>query len=299
MVMTYQQLYSAARSTLHRTEGERAAVLARELVAFAAGKSVARLVADFQDLAPDAVIRKAGALVDRAAAGEPLAYLLGEWEFHGMTLQVSPAVLIPRDDTEVVTGMAVARAKYLDQNPRILDLCTGSGCIGLAIAKSVADARVTLGDISRPALQVARNNVRRLGLNGRVTCLPIDVRRPAAHFLGQFDMIVSNPPYVTRAEMELLDPSVRNYEPALALDGGADGLDFYRSILSNFGAAVKPGGWLLFEFGMGQQDAVGAMLTAAGFEDLLFRADTGGITRAVMARRPLPPPEEAAFEEEP
>ena len=291
MVMTYQQLYSAARNTLRKTEGERAAVLARELVAFAAGKSVARLLADFPDLAPEPVIRKTDALVERAAQGEPLAYLLGQWDFHGMTLRVTPAVLIPRDDTEVVTGMAIARARYLERNPRVLDLCCGSGCIGLAIARSTADARVTLGDLSRPALQVARQNVRDLGLSGRVTCLPVDAKQPASAFLGQFDMIVSNPPYVTRADMAGLDRSVRCYEPAMALDGGEDGLDFYRAIILNFGPAVKPGGWLLFEFGMGQENAVGQMLAAAGFENLVFRADTGGIPRAVMARSPLPPAE--------
>lgn len=298
MVMTYQQLYLAARNTLRETEGDRAAVLARELVAFAAGKTVARLVADFPDYAPDGVVRKANALVERAKAGEPLAYLLGQWEFHGMTLKVTPDVLIPRDDTEVVTQMAISKAKFLDQNPRILDLCTGSGCIGLAIARAVADARVTLGDISHGAIRVARQNVRSLGLNGRVSCLPVDALQPAAPFLGRFDMIVSNPPYVTRAEMELLDPSVRNYEPSLALDGGEDGLTFYRAILRNFGPIVKPGGYLLFEFGMGQHEAVGELMAAAGFEDLVFRADTGGIVRAVMGRYPLPPEDDLALLDE-
>ncbi len=288
MVKTYQQLYLAARNALRETAEDHAPVLARELVAFAAGKTVAELVKDFPEYATDAVLKKAGELVERAGRGEPLAYLTGQWQFHGMTLTVTPDVLIPRDDTEVVTQMAISKAKFLDQNPRILDLCAGSGCIGLAIAKAVADARVTLGDISHGAIRVARRNVRDLGLNGRVNCLPVDALQPATPFLGQFDMIVSNPPYVTRAEMELLDPSVREFEPHLALDGGEDGLDFYRAILKNFGPAIKPGGYLLFEFGMGQHTAVGTLLEAAGFADLVFRSDTGGIVRAVMARKPDP-----------
>jgi release factor glutamine methyltransferase len=292
--MTYQQLYLAARSALRPTEGERAAVLARELVAFAAGKTVTTLVRDFPDYASDDVVARANSLVERACSGEPLAYILGQWEFHGMTLKVTPDVLIPRDDTEAVTQLAIARTRTLDPNPRILDLCTGSGCIGLAIAKKAKDARVTLGDISPGAIRVAKENVKTQGLNGRVNCLKINALEPASAFLGQFDMIVSNPPYVTRAEMDLLDPSVREFEPHLALDGGEDGLDFYRAIVRNFGPAVKPGGYLLFEFGMDQHAAVGGILEQAGFEDLLFQRDTGGIIRAVMARKPGPDPEEEA-----
>lgn len=214
-----------------------------------------------------------------------MPYILGEWDFYGMTLTVTPDVLIPRDDTMAVTELAIKKALFLEQNPRILDLCTGSGCIGLAIARRVKDARVTLGDVSPAALRVARQNVGSQRLSGRVKCLTIDVRQPAAPFLGTFDLIVSNPPYVTTAEMETLDPSVRDYEPHLALWGGDDGLDFYRAIVRNFTPALNPGGWLCFEFGMGQDAAVCDLLRRAGYEIAELKKDTADITRAVLARK--------------
>ena len=162
---------------------------------------------------------------------------------------------------------------------------TGSGCIGLAVAKRVRDAHVTLADLSPAALRVARKNVQQQRLNGRVTCIPLDVRRPATEFLGTFDLIVSNPPYIPTAELETLEPSVRNYEPRLALDGGRDGLELYRAILKNYSSALKPGGWICLEFGMGQEDAVCSLLERHGYEVAELKKDTAEITRAVLARK--------------
>ena len=201
-----------------------------------------------------------------------------------MTLTVTPDVLIPRDDTMAVTELAIKKALFLHQNPRILDLCTGSGCIGLAVARRVKDAKVTLSDLSPDALRVAKKNVTDLRLGGRVSCVLVDVRKPAAPFLGKFDLIVSNPPYVTTAEMEALDPSVRDFEPHLALHGGEDGLDYYRAILRNFTPALRPGGCLALEFGMGQEEAVCALLTEADYRILELREDNSGIPRAVLAQ---------------
>jgi release factor glutamine methyltransferase len=135
---------------------------------------------------------------------------------------------------------------------------------------------------------VDNNQIGKIGsqrLSGRVKCLTIDVRQPAAPFLGTFDLIVSNPPYVTTAEMETLDPSVRDYEPHLALWGGDDGLDFYRAIVRNFTPALNPSGWLCFEFGMGQDAAVCDLLRRAGYEIAELKKDTADITRAVLARK--------------
>ena len=120
------------------------------------------------------------------------------------------------------------------QNPRVLDLCTGTGCIGLAIASKVKDARVTLGEISPEALRIAKKNTQDNHLSGRVSCISLDVRQPAPKYLGKYDLIVSNPPYITARQMEALDTSVRDYEPRLALYGGVDGLDFYRAIVKNY-----------------------------------------------------------------
>ena len=237
-----------------------------------------------ESYASDAVCQEMNRCVERIASGEPLAYILGEWDFFGMTLQVNPSVLIPRDDTCAVTEMAIKRALFLDQSPRILDLCTGSGCVGLAIANRVRDARVTLADISKDALAVAKKNITLQKLSGRVSCVSADALDAPAAFLGKFDMIVSNPPYITTKEMSELPDSVANYEPHLALHGGEDGLDFYRNIARNYKAALKPGGYLCFEFGMGQGDDVCEILEMNGYTVLERSSDYNDRERAVIAQ---------------
>lgn len=224
------------------------------------------------------------AAVKRIMAGEPLAYVLGEWDFYGLTLYVNEHVLIPRDDTCALASLAINRAIFLDQDPRILDLCTGTGCIGLAIATRVKDARVTLADISKDAMAVAKKNIVSHRLSGRVTCVQADALAPAPAFLGKFDMIVSNPPYITGQEMKELPDSVKDYEPHLALYGGEDGLDFYRSIAKNYAAALKPGGLLCFEFGMGQGDDVCRILLENGYTILERTRDYNDRERAVLAQ---------------
>ena len=198
---------------------------------------------------------------------------------------MTPDVLIPRDDTLAVTELAIERLQGREGPLRVLDLCTGSGCIGLAIADAVPNARVTLGDVSPAALRVAKQNISDLGFSTRVTAFELDVLKPAPAFLGQFDVLVSNPPYITKMEMAELEPSVRNFEPHLALDGGEDGLDFYRAIVRNYGGLVKPGGALCFEFGMGQEDAVCAILREGGFAEPELRKDYRGVVRAVAANK--------------
>ncbi len=284
MVKKYADLYLDARKAMLRTDGTYASTLARELLCAASGKSREAVIADRELYASEEICLKMENLVRRHLAGEPMAYLLGQWDFYDMTLTVTPDVLIPRDDTMAVTELAVKKALFLDQNPRILDLGTGSGCIGLAVARRVPDAKVTLGDVSQAALRVAKKNVADLKLSGRVTCVPVDMKKPAAPFLGRFDLIVSNPPYVTTAEMDGLDVSVKDYEPRLALDGGEDGLDYYRAIAQNFTSALRPGGFLALEFGLGQENAVCSILEEAGYSILELKEDNSGIVRAVLAR---------------
>ena len=199
-------------------------------------------------------------------------------------MKVTPDVLIPRDDTCAVAELAIRQALFLEQDPRILDLCCGSGCIGLAVAKRVKDAKVTLADISHEALAVAKENTALNKLSGRVRCVRADALQPAFPFLGKYDMIVSNPPYVTGAEMEALPLSVRDYEPHLALYGGEDGLDFYRSIAKNFSPALRPGGYLCLEFGMGQGDDVCRILEENGYTILERTRDYNDRERAVLAQ---------------
>ena len=285
MVKTYGELYLDTRRTLMRNEdANTAGLLARELLCYAADLSREQVIAQRELYASEQICDKMLLLTQRLLNGEPLAYVIGQWEFYGMKLTVNPNVLIPRDDTCAVTDLAISQALFLQTNPRILDLCTGSGCIGLAIASRVKDAKVTLADISKDALQVAKTNVTAQKLSSRVSCVQANALEKPAAFLGKFDMIVSNPPYITSEEMTQLPASVADYEPHLALYGGNDGLDFYRSIAENYSAALKPGGYLCFEFGMGQGDAVCAILEENGYTILERSRDYNDRERAVLAR---------------
>lgn len=285
MVKTYGELYRHVKYMLEDAEGERAAFTARELLSFVTGYSSGAIMGMQSIYAAQDTAERYLALAAEIKEGKPLAYILGEWEFYGIRLTVTPDVLIPRDDTMAVVDLALEQRLNLPPAPRILDLCTGSGCIGLAIANRLKEARVTLADLSPKALKIAKKNATDLHLTGRVSCLQVDAMEPASRFLGQFDLIVSNPPYVTAQEMEELQPSVKNHEPHMALFGGEDGLDFYRAITANYTAALKPGGFLCYEFGMGQEDAVCWILEAYEYEILQLRKDSGGITRAVLARK--------------
>ena len=284
MVKTYADLYLDARKALLPTEGMYAGNIARELVCAASGKTQEALIADRSLYASEEICIRVENFVRRHLTGEPTAYILGQWDFYDMTLTVTPDVLIPRDDSMAVTELAIKKALFLPQNPRILDLCTGSGCIGLALARRVKDAKLTLADLSQEALRVAKKNAADLHLSGRVSCVHVDARKPAPPFLGKFDLIVSNPPYVTTAEMEKLDASVKDFEPHMALHGGEDGLDFYRAIVKNFTPALRSGGCVAFEFGQGQDQAVCAILEAADYQILEWREDNSGILRAVLAQ---------------
>ena len=285
MVKTFSQLYLDARRRLMQVEEQQtASLLARNLLCYVSGKSQEDILKDREKYACETVCEAMEAAVERIMNGEPLAYVLGEWEFYGMTLYVDSNVLIPRDDTCAVAALAIKKGLFLDQEPRILDLCTGSGCIGLAVANRVKDAKVTLADISKEALAVAKKNIARQKLSGRVSCVQSDALSAPAPFLGKFDMIVSNPPYVTTKEMEELPSSVRDYEPHLALHGGEDGLDFYRAIVKNYTVALKPGGYLCFEFGMGQGDDVCCILEQNGFTILERSRDYNDRERAVLAQ---------------
>lgn len=286
---TYRQLYLAAKQELQGCEnGEFAA---RQLVAAATGRTVSQLIADLQLTAFHRDIETASDYISRYKEGEPLAYILGKWEFYGLPIHVCPDVLIPRDDTMVLCDLAIHRAKLMGKNPRILDLCAGTGCIGLAIASRVKDVRVTLGEISPAAIRVAKKNIQENKLSGRVSCYEMDARKAPPKFVGTYDMIVSNPPYITGQEMGELDPSVRDHEPHLALYGGEDGLDFYRDIVEHYTPILRSGGYLAFEFGMGQENDVAAIMFRAGYENLHVAKDSGERFRAIIGRKKSEPQE--------
>ncbi len=285
MVRTYSDLYmQARRAFLTQEDAQAASLMARNLLCSATGKPYEEILAHRDLYASEDACLKMEQTVQRVLAGEPLAYVLGQWDFYGLTLTVTPDVLIPRDDTCAVTALAIRYALYLGATPRILDLCTGSGCIGLAVASRVGDSKVTLADISKEALAVAKKNISALKLGGRVSAIGANSLDAPSAFLGKFDMIVSNPPYITTQEMQELPASVKNYEPHLALHGGDDGLSFYRAISRNYREALKPGGYLCFEFGMGQGDGVCAILEENGYTVLERSRDYNNIERAVIAQ---------------
>ena len=214
-------------------------------------------------------------------AGEPVAYLIGEWEFYGLPLDISQDVLIPRADTEVLAEQAIAYIQTLGEC-RVLDLCAGSGCVGLAVASQAPRAWVILGELNDSALKICRQNIRRNNLSARVMPVQADAREKPPRSLGEFQCIVSNPPYIPSGDIPWLETSVRDYEPHLALDGGADGLDFYRSITRDWKEALAPGGRLYFEVGIGQADPVLRLMRSQGFGDLQVIKDRNSIPRVVL-----------------
>ena len=283
MAITYNDLYMDLRQMLRKADIQAATLEARELVCFGAGKTREELLRDGRLYVPQNVEKKIRDLVQRHLDGEPVAYLIGEWEFYGLPLDISEQVLIPRADTEVLVDLAIEQLGGSGEC-RVLDLCAGSGCVGLAIASQVAGARVVLGELSEGALRICRQNIRRNGLSGRVVPYQMDVMAgPPAH-LGEFDCLVSNPPYIPTGDLEGLDRSVREFEPHMALDGGVDGLDFYRTICDKWLDVLHPGSILCFEVGIGQADSVLRLMRAKGFGDLEIRPDPAGIGRVVWGR---------------
>lgn len=285
MVKKYADLYlDTRRALMTQEDAQTASLMARNLLAQFSGQTQEYILSNREMYAAEDVCRKVEDAAQRLLKGEPLAYVLGEWEFYGLPLYVNENVLIPRDDTVAVASLAIKQAIFLPSDPRILDLCTGSGCIGLAVASRIKDARVTLGDISKEAMAVAKKNIARHKMTGRVSCMQVDAMRPAPAFLGKFDMIISNPPYINGDDMPLLEDSVKLYEPHLALFGGEDGLDFYRSIAVNFASALKPGGFLCLEFGDDQGDDVCRILEENGYTILERTRDYNDRERAVLAQ---------------
>ena len=256
----------------------------RELVCCASGKSREALSRDGRLYVPESVEQQVRRLAERHLAGEPVAYLIGEWEFYGLPLDISPAVLIPRPDTEVLATKLIDAARGAGAC-RILDLCAGSGCIGLAAAANLPNARVLLGEYDEEALKICRQNIRRNRLTARVASLKIDAREKPARTLGEFQFLVSNPPYIPSADIDTLDASVREHEPRLALDGGADGLDFYRVICEKWRDALCENGMLFFEVGIGQADQVLRIMRSHGFGDIQIVKDLNNIPRVVYGTR--------------
>ena len=279
---TYNDIYLSTRNALraHGVEGYN--LEARLLVATAAGKSVQELLRGISLYTTAGVEQKAEELTRRRLSGEPVAYITGAWEFYGLPMTVTPDVLIPRMDTELLVDTAKELLTGRQMDARILDLCCGSGCITCAIGHELPATRLVAVDISASALEICRKNIATNRLSSRAICVQADATVSPPLSMGQFDMIISNPPYIASDEIMTLDPSVRDFEPIWALDGGPDGLKFYKAIIKYWKALLRSGGALLFEVGEGQAEPVKEMLLAGGFRSVSTRLDTLGVERVVI-----------------
>lgn len=242
----------------------------------------ALIVASRDEVAPEP-LGEIQRLVTRRQAREPVAYLVGHREFYGRDFEVSPAVLVPRPETELIVDLALECVGNRWQPITVVDIGTGSGCLAVTLACELPAATVIATDVSSKALRVARANAVRHGVADRLVL----VQGSGAGAVTRAELVVSNPPYVAWTERERLPPEVREYEPAVALFGGDDGLDVIRLVVDEAGRILSPAsGWLLLEIGVGQDAAVRAILAADGrFHDVDVVTDLQGIPRTVRARR--------------
>ena len=284
MPKTYNDIYFSVRSRLRDNGIEAFGLEARILLAAAAGKTTEQLMRDMSLYTSGEIEDKAISMLERRLSGEPLAYIAGSWEFYGLPMTVTPDVLIPRVDTEVMVTAAVDAVKKFGMRGRVLDLCCGSGCIACAVASELPATRVVAADISSAALEVCRKNIKDNGLISRIIPMHADATTWPPMSIGSFDLILSNPPYIPSWELTELDRSVREYDPLNALDGGEDGLDFYRAIIKYWTIILRPNGLMMFEVGEGQADEVKRMLLKAGYVSVDSRLDTLGIERVVIGK---------------
>jgi release factor glutamine methyltransferase len=259
---------------------------ARLLAEHVLGWDAVRYFTSGGDPEPEDFAAKYDALVSRRALREPLAYITGRQDFWDLTFDVSPDVLIPRPETELIVDAAVELLRERPGNRgalRIADACTGCGCLAVALARELPHAHVVATDVSDVALVVARRNAVRHGVGARVRFVRTDVLGGVA---GPFDAIVANPPYVRAGDRPGLQPEVRDHEPAVALFGGLDGVDIVTRLVAQAPADLNPGGYLIFEFGFGQDMAVEQLIAAArGLTLVGLRRDLQGIARTAIAKR--------------
>lgn len=280
--MTYRELYEYGKSRLSEAGIAEAGLDARLLLEYVchADRNELILYADRERNSMEEQFYRM--VIEKRASRIPLQHITGEQEFMGLPFQVNEHVLIPRQDTEILVEEAM---RHLGDGMRILDLCTGSGCILLSLLKYSNECEGVGIDISEEALKTARENAEKLGLDA--VFLAGDLFGPLADFVSErtpdrlFDMVVSNPPYIETAVIDTLMPEVRDHEPFCALDGGADGLQFYRSILAEAPAHMRRGAVLLFEIGCGQGEAVARLMQEAGFVQVEVLQDYAGLDRVV------------------
>ena len=255
------------------------------LLAHALGTDRLRLILDANVTPGSAALSTFRDLIKRRRRAEPVAYIVGVREFFGLPIAVDRRVLVPRPETEILVETALERTRNADLYGEALDLCTGSGCVAIAFARRRPTWRVTGVDISGDALDVARENARRLGAVWGVDFVESDLATGLAGE-ARFDLVIANPPYVPTGDLDDLPRDVRDHEPRLALDGGSDGLALVARVVRAAVERLRPGGVVALEVGAGQAAAATALLAEHGFEDRAIRRDYAGIERVVSGRRP-------------
>lgn len=275
---TYKELLQAAREFLKNNGIVDADVDAWYLLAHEFGINRADFFMYGHREAPKGKTLEYKNLIKKRASNIPLQYITGSQEFMGLEFEVDENVLIPRQDTEIL----VEEVLKVSKDKSVLDLCTGSGCIIISLAK-LGELKAAVGaDISTKALELAKRNAENINVD--VKFIHSDLFEKVE---GNYDIVVSNPPYIKSEELSALMPEVKNHEPILALDGGSDGLIFYRRIINDLLRFLNPGGYVFFEIGHDQGEAVSSMLTRTGFVDIYIKKDLGGLNRIVYGRKPF------------
>lgn len=286
--MTYKELYEYGKGALEEAQIAEAALDARLLLEYICrtDRNALLVYADSERSPLEADFYRE--TIKRRSAHIPLQHITGEQEFMGLVFRVNEHTLIPRQDTEILVEEAM---RYLGDGMRILDLCTGTGCILLSLLKYSNECEGVGVDISKDALSVANENAKRLGIDKNAVFLEGDLFEPLSKLTqqkdGLFDMIISNPPYIASDVIPTLMPEVKDYEPLLALDGGEDGLLFYRKIIEAAPFYLRRGALLFLEIGYEQAEAVSALLRQRGFVEIEVIQDYAGLDRVVKACMPL------------
>ena len=277
--MTYSEAVHKAKCCLEQHEVPDPGIDALLLLQFVCGITRAHYYAVREDRMPEEEFDRYMELIQRRSARIPLQQLTGEQQFMGLPFHVSEDVLTPRQDTEILVEEALKRAR---PGAKILDLCTGSGCILVSLLKLGPDLEGTGSDLSEKALEIAAGNAEMNKVKASFVLSDLFARIP-----GNFDMIVSNPPYIVSSVIGSLMEEVRDHEPLMALDGGTDGLDFYRRIVPESVDHLNPGGWLIVEIGYDQGDLVRSMFIDHQYEDVDVIRDLGGNDRVVLGRKAI------------
>jgi release factor glutamine methyltransferase len=273
MTTIAEELASAAAALKPVTETPR--LDAELLLAHALGLRRAQLLARLKQACSTSVFHK---YLQRRLAQEPIAYIVGEWEFFSLPFYMEPPILVPRPETEHLVEVV------LEHQPRlVLDACAGSGCVAVAVAKNLPGCRVIATDTNPQAVALARRNAARHGVGDRVDVREGDLLAPAIPD-APFDVVCANPPYVETGAWDTLSPNITRYEDPRALLAGSDGLDVIRRLVAEAPAVLKPGGWLALELGMGQYDAVATVMQDQGYTEVMSRNDLASIPRIVAGR---------------